>query len=500
MSSSEDENYVEESSSDAMEESEGADVTSPQQFAGLIRYYINALMQGEISVADMPFEIEGLDQLQDDDDDEDEDYEFDDEERGTATAGDPSKLKVETPGGTDLEHTIRVDSGKTSQHIPQNHLQLLSERSHSARSPPVWKTLMTQDYIPQFSRNWDRYRNQIFCGRFSRSGQVFMSACQDRVIRIYDYHSGKKTKEIQARNIGWSIIDTDYSPDQRWLIYSSWSEYIHLCNITGENNTHDALDMRPEDNRFCLFSVKFSPDSREILGGSSDRHIYIYNLERREVEMRIEGHRDDINTVTYAEEDNSNLIITGSDDRLCRVWDRRTMSDQRRTTAVGNFSGHSSGITHVSSKGDGRYFISNGKDHSLKLWDIRMGRPGIQAGRRADQVPDTSLMTYTGHSVSQTLIRAYFSPVQSTGARYIYSGSYNGNIYIWDVLTGEVVKKLEAHEATIRDLSWHPTEPVIMSTSWDATVKKWTVNPEGKEQEEPVRRRRNRNWFYDDDE
>ena len=32
-------------------------------------------------------------------------------------------------------------------------------------------------------------------------------------------------KTINARDIGWSVIDTDYSPDQRFLIYSSWSRY-----------------------------------------------------------------------------------------------------------------------------------------------------------------------------------------------------------------------------------------------------------------------------------
>jgi WD repeat-containing protein 23 len=55
-----------------------------------------------------------------------------------------------------------------------------------------------------------------------------MSAAQDRRIRIYDHASKKKLKEIIARDIGWSIIDTDYSPDQRWLIYSSWSDYSKL--------------------------------------------------------------------------------------------------------------------------------------------------------------------------------------------------------------------------------------------------------------------------------
>lgn len=35
---------------------------------------------------------------------------------------------------------------------------------------------------------------------------------------------------------------------------------------------------------------------------------------------------------------------------------------------------------------------------------------------------DQSVMTYRGHSVTQTLIRAYFSPQHSTGQRYIYAG------------------------------------------------------------------------------
>ena len=34
-------------------------------------------------------------------------------------------------------------------------------------------------------------------------------------------------------------------------------------------------------------------------------------------------------------------------------------------------AGHTEGITHLDSKGDERYLISNGKDQSLKLWDIR---------------------------------------------------------------------------------------------------------------------------------
>lgn len=33
--------------------------------------------------------------------------------------------------------------------------------------------------------------------------------------------------------------------------------------------------------------------------------------------------------------------------------------------------GHLEGITYIDTRGDGRYFISNGKDQTIKLWDIR---------------------------------------------------------------------------------------------------------------------------------
>ena len=43
---------------------------------------------------------------------------------------------------------------------------------------------------------------------------------------------------------------------------------------------------------------------------------------------------------------------------------------------------------------------------------------------------DCSVMTYKGHQVLQTLIRCHFSPLETTGAQYIYSGSADGRIHV----------------------------------------------------------------------
>jgi hypothetical protein len=89
---------------------------------------------------------------------------------------------------------------------------------------------------------------------------------------------------------------------------------------------------------------------------------------------------------------------------------------------------------------------------------------------------DNSVMTFTGHSVAQTLIRCDFSPVHSTGSRYAFTGSADKLIYVYDILTGECVKRIDGHEHTVRDVSWH--DRLIVSSSWDGTVQRHALHEE----------------------
>jgi len=50
--------------------------------------------------------------------------------------------------------------------------------------------------------------------------------------------------------------------------------------------------------------------------------------------------------------------------------------------------------------------------------------------KRAAHPYDCSVMTYRGHAVLRTLIRCHFSPAETTGGQYIYSGSADGKIHV----------------------------------------------------------------------
>lgn len=48
------------------------------------------------------------------------------------------------------------------------------------------------------------------------------------------------------------------------------------------------------------------------------------------------------------------------------------MVSDTNTCPVGEFLGHIDGITYIDSRGDSRYLITNSKDQTIKLWDVRV--------------------------------------------------------------------------------------------------------------------------------
>ncbi|GAV63373.1 WD40 domain-containing protein [Cephalotus follicularis] len=367
----------------------------------------------------------------------------------------------------------------------------------------------------------DSMNSHTYVSQFSADGSLFVAGCQGSQIRIYNVDRGWKVqKNILAKSLSWTITDISLSPDHRFLVYASMCPVVHIVNVGSTvtesyaniTEIHDGLDFSVDGNEdnCCIFSVKFSIDGRELVAGTSDQSIYVYDLEANKCSLQIPAHESDVNAVCFADE-TGHLIYSGSDDALCKVWDRRCFITKGQ--AAGVLMGHLEGITFIDSRGDGRYFISNGKDQTLKLWDIRKMSSNVTCPRlrnydwdyRWMEYPsharmlkhplDQSLVTYKGHSVLRTLIRCYFSPPYSTGQKYIYTGSSDGSIYIYDVVSGAQVAKLDYHDAPVRDCSWHPFYPTIVSSSWDGVIARWEF-PGDNEPPAPLKRktrlRRNR--------
>ena len=346
---------------------------------------------------------------------------------------------------------------------------------------------------------------RVFCCDFSDDGNVLCCASQDHVIHLIDSSDGINNnkwpiyKQVESQFSGWSIIDVALSPDHDFVAYSGWSSSIYLVNTYGNHELHTSHDLKINSEhgwgRCCVFGIEFDPNSKKILCSLSGGCLVLHDLEMKQNEFSIiNAHNDDINQSTFL---NNNIIVSGSDDSLLRVWDIRINNNYNK--CVGGFIGHYQGITCVSTPNNNNnnissnYILSNSKDQSMKLWDLRLMNTKSDLNKTKKELQmwsktrsfdyryrawdsssnyknkkfrlDKSLVTYKGHEVTRTLCRSGFSPTFTTNNKYVYCGSSNNKIYIYETNTGKLFKTLHGHNDIVRDVTWHPYQPIIVSAA-----------------------------------
>ena len=394
--------------------------------------------------------------------------------------------------------------------------------------------LLTQDLLPlnSVADKIIHYDSRAYSGQFSDDGNFFFSCTQNFKVRMYDTsnpYEWKYYKTVDYPFGQWTITDATLSPDNRFLAYSSIRHVVCLAptdptdtsephSLDFTNFARGAVAGRSHAGfgymgrqGFGIWSLRFSGDGREIVCGTSDHSVVVYDVERRQSVLKLQNHNDDVNAVCFADTSSPHILYSGSDDQTLRVWDRRSMADGRE---AGVFVGHTEGLTYVDSKGDGRYVLSNGKDQMMKLWDLRkmvstadFDRMDLNAYttnfdyrfspyESEDYAPnpnDCSVVTFRGHSVLKTLIRCHFSPPGSSNSRYVYSGSEDGKVWIYN-MDATVAGTIDVAEATrntrprmgggneygyemhgrhgsgwktcVRDASWNPKAPVLAGKSY----------------------------------
>ncbi|KAJ3140916.1 hypothetical protein HK100_008280 [Physocladia obscura] len=448
------------------------------------------------------------------------------------------------------QHTNPIPSENSkNQHTLAPVLRHVRAREVGRSNHTTTKTRLVAQLLPTSHSSDPRLRKRFdakpYCAQFSSDGSLFYAATQDFNISLFAPHNAfSLASKIRCAPGRWTITDCDLSKDNSSLVYSSIHATIFLVNLrnTSFNNSsndddtallHYSSHIALPFNEDCgIWSVRLSEDGREVVAGASEGYIFVQDVVTKTVLHRVEAHNEDVNAVAFADE-SANILISGSDDGKVKVWDRR--SSLANSRPVGVLLGHTEGITFITTRDrDARTVISNAKDQSIKVWDLRKSmvddddfyatRPvrttnfdyrwQSYPSRLARPHPaDKSVATFKGHKVLRTLIRCHYSP-ENTGHRYIYSGSSDGCVYIYDpvlhpsggppiavlkvprvqsqslrnseedeelivsrastaferarhlVALRQRERQRETTAVCIRDVSWNPNEPQIVASVW----------------------------------
>ncbi len=70
-------------------------------------------------------------------------------------------------------------------------------------------------------------------------------------------------------------------------------------------------------------------------------------------------------------------------------------------------------------------------------------------------------------------IAAYTTPPPSPTSQ----GSEDGNVHVWDIVEAKVTRLLKHHKRPVCSMSYHPSEPMLLTASYDGSSVLWA--PQG---------------------
>lgn len=195
-------------------------------------------------------------------------------------------------------------------------------------------------------------------------------------------------------------------------------------------------------------TIEVSPNGRFAAAGDSDGTVIVWQMvdrkELRRLDLQANGGIFDI-----AFQPNGSLIATASENGLIQLHNVAS------ETYKFDLQGHEGSVLSIAFSPNGERILSGGKDNTVRLWSI---------------TSDTELMRMDGH-ISWVRSVAFNPDVLRNRA---ISGSSDGSIFVWDLSTGTLEKKLEhVHNGSITRLGYHPNGVSFVSASADGEIILW---------------------------
>jgi WD40 repeat protein len=179
-------------------------------------------------------------------------------------------------------------------------------------------------------------------------------------------------------------------------------------------------------------SVAFSRDGKQVVSGSHDKTVRLWDTATGALQQTLEGHSDGVTSMAFSRD--GKQVVSGSHDKTVRLWDTATGALQQ------TLEGHSSRVTSVAFSRDGKQVVSGSYDKTVRLWDTATG--ALQ-------------QTLEGHSNWVT------SVAFSRDGKQVVSGSYDEIVRLWDTATGALQQTLEGHSGEVSSMAFSPEGKLI---------------------------------------
>ncbi|XP_047487982.1 protein FAN-like [Penaeus chinensis] len=247
------------------------------------------------------------------------------------------------------------------------------------------------------------------------------------------------------------------------------------------------------------------PGTDTVLVGSWDNTVYKYSLEFSQVHPLLEAHCDAVSCMQW----NQDVLVTGSWDCTVRTWSleigangnaQRKERDNNGRGKGGSMSAgenilcemdHDSPVTCVALHPAGSLLASGTQDGTLAVWLLPAGDLVHQISCHTSSVNaiawsdnedrvltagDDGLLTIVdAHQGNKICIHDLQENIRCVAweGRLVIGGSVSGDVIVFDMGTGAVIKRLTSHTGPVTCLAISPDNQHLVTVSEDRRIILW---------------------------
>jgi len=348
------------------------------------------------------------------------------------------------------------------------------ERSFGGISARKYRNEAANNLIPQISLEHVIGSKKspsvgcLFCLKLNEGGDILASTTTDSV-QIWNPQTGELLHTLKEHTeIVTSLVWFHHSnSDNPSFCTSSLDKTIKLWRNYKTVTTF-------KDHNDWIRCLGLSPQNETLISGCVSSVILGFNLEMEKVSFRIPNAHSspscpELNTINSLQFSNlnSNIFVSGARDGTIKLWDTRCLNK-----ATNTFQAHNGKLNTTSFCRDDTKLLSGGRDSVLRLWDVR--KMETMSSTIPEKGSSGLIQEYNKHFCQGYNVGCSFF----NNEKHIVTGSEDKKVYIYEAVSGEVVKVLDGHPSVVHlvNCSEQDQLSILTSSIENCSILVWTPN------------------------